>query len=272
MQDVSDFEGISRLTKDLREAAKTLTTQEARFLVDRYYQIQEDRKRQGNQKSAALTNSEPNALVDWMFKNQHHFENDIRRALDAYSASVPVGAWSRSIVGIGPVIAAGLIAHIDIDQAPTVGHIWRFAGLDPTMQWGKGEKRPWNAKLKTLCWKIGESFVKQKSHKDDTYGKIYDQRKALESEKNERGEYAKQAEEKLERFKIGKDTEAYGHYSNGKLPPGHLHARAQRYTVKLFLAHWHHVAYRYAFGSEPPKPYAIAHLDHAHIMSPPNFS
>ena len=37
--------------------------------------------------------------------------------------------------GIGPVIAAGLLANIDIKQAPTVGHIWRFAGLDPTNKW-----------------------------------------------------------------------------------------------------------------------------------------
>src|SRR5581483_161544 len=25
--------------------------------------------------------------------------------------------------------------HIDIEKAPTAGHIWRFAGLDPTLRW-----------------------------------------------------------------------------------------------------------------------------------------
>jgi hypothetical protein len=41
----------------------------------------------------------------------------------------------NSIKGIGPVIAAGLLANIDITKAPTAGHIWRFAGLDPSSKW-----------------------------------------------------------------------------------------------------------------------------------------
>jgi hypothetical protein len=44
-----------------------------------------------------------------------------------------------------------LLARIDIVKAPTAGHIWRYAGLDPTVRWNKGEKRPWNAGLKVLC-------------------------------------------------------------------------------------------------------------------------
>lgn len=57
----------------------------------------------------------------------------------------------NSIHGIGPVISAGLLAHIDIHRAVTVGHIWRFAGLDPSVKWLKKTKRPWNAGLKVLC-------------------------------------------------------------------------------------------------------------------------
>ena len=266
------FEGIARLTKDLKAAAIQLSEREVRFLVDRYYQIQEDRKRQGLQKLTASEAEEPNALVDWLFQNQQRFENDIKRALDAYSASQPLGQWARSIVGIGPVIAAGLMAHIDIKKAPTVGHIWSFAGLVNGQRWEKGTKRPWNADLKVLCWKIGESFVKVKGNRNDVYGKVYQERKDLETQRNEAGEYARQAAEKLERFRIGKDTDAYGHYSSGHLPPAHIHARAKRYAVKLFLAHYHHVAFELAFGGPPPKPYVIAFGEHAHFIAPPNWS
>ena len=63
--------------------------------------------------------------------------------------------------------------------------------------------------------------------------------------------------------KIGKDTDAYAAYSQGRLPPAHIHARAKRYAIKLFLAHLHHKMYMEHYGKEPPLPYAIAHLDHA---------
>ena len=86
-------------------------------------------------------------------------EGQIKRALEKYVDNHPVGSWLTSIHGIGPVIAAGLLAHIDIARAPTVGHIWRFAGLDPTTKWEKKTRRPWNAALKVLTWKAGESFV-----------------------------------------------------------------------------------------------------------------
>jgi len=70
-------------------------------------------------------------------------------------------------------------------------------------------------------------------------------------------------------IKIGKATEAYGHYSSGKLPPAHIHARAKRYAVKLFLSHWHHKAYEFHFGKPPPFPYPIAFLGHAHFIALP---
>jgi hypothetical protein len=197
-------------------------------------------------------------------------EGQVKRALDAYTTQQEVGRWSKTVVGIGPILAAGLIAHIDIEKAPTVGHIWRFAGLDPTVTWEKGQKRPWNATLKTLCWKIGESFVKVSGHDEDVYGKLYLERKAFEQARNVAGELADQAARKLERFKIGKDTDAYKAYVQGLLPPAHIHARAKRWAVKLFLSHWHHVAYVARYKEAPPKPFILTvEGGHAHYIPPP---
>lgn len=263
-----ELEPIARLSRDLKSAAKTLSDDEARFLVDAYYMMQEDRKRANNQVRALEEAVEPHDVIGWLAAQSDTLEKQIKRALDAYSGSSPVGEWARSVVGIGPVIAAGLLAHIDIEKAPTVGHIWRFAGLDPTTKWNKGEKRPWNAGLKVLCWKIGESFVKVSGNPAARYGAIYVERKAYESAKNERRDYADQAERILTEKKIGKTTEAFKHYSEGRLPPAHIHARAKRYAVKLFLAHYHHTAYVDRFGTEPPLPYAIALQGHAHHMKP----
>lgn len=259
---------VDRLTKDIKNAAITLSKDEARFLVDAYYMMQENRIRSAAQVRALDESKEPNDVLKWFAAQNELLEKQVARALDAYSASSPVGIWAREQYGIGPVIAAGLLAHFDIKMAPTNGHFWSFAGLDPRAEWKKGEKRPWNAQLKTLCWKIGESFVKVSGKEDAFYAQLYVKRKEEETKKNDAGELAAQAEAKLEKYKIGKTTDAYKAYSKGKLPPAHIHARAKRYAVKRFLSDLHYVWFMHEFGKEPPSPYPIAHLGHAHWEKP----
>jgi Transposase IS116/IS110/IS902 family len=266
---MTEPEAVKRLSRDLAMAASTMTETEARFLVDAYYIAQESRKRSNNQ--ILSMSAEPHTVIAWLFEQSDTLENQIKRALDKYTDASEIGRWCKSITGIGPVIAAGLIAHIDIEQAPTAGHIWRFAGLDPTVAWGKGEKRPWNASLKTLCWKIGQSFMKFSGHEDCYYGKLYKERKAYEVERNERGGNAERAAQILTNKKFGKGTEAYKHLTGGKLPPAQIDAMARRYVVKLFLSHLQEVWWTIENGSAPPKPYVINKLGHAHYIAPPNF-
>ena len=259
-------QSVERLTRDLRNSAILMSNQEARFLVDCYYMLQDNRLRTSAQVRALNEGAEPHLLMGWIEEQSRILENQIKSTLDKFSMANPVGEWSRSICGIGPVIAAGLLAHIDITKAPTVGHIWSFAGLEPNAKWEKGKKRPWNASLKCLCWKIGESFVKVQNNENDIYGQLFVERKAKEIAKNEAGDFEEQAAIGAKR--VGKSTEAYKHYSKGRLPPGHIHARAKRWAVKLFLAHWHEVAYREEYGTAPPNPYPIAHLGHTHKIEP----
>lgn len=269
---LATLESVHRLSKDIKQAATTLSTEEARYLVDTYYQMQRDRIRSDNQVRSLGATDEPHATLSWLSDNTGLLERNVKSALDAYGDAHLVGRWSKSIVGIGPVISAGLLANIDIAKAPTVGHIWRFAGLDPTVSWDKGKKRPWNASLKTLTWKLGESFVKVSGLEDDVYGKLYLGRKAYEVERNDRGELADQAAAKLAKFKIDKATDAYKAYVSGRLPPGHVHARAKRWAVKLFLAHWQQVAFRDRYGVDAPKPYILTREGgHAHEIACPNW-
>jgi hypothetical protein len=259
---MTELNPIERLTRDVRASSKLMDRTQARFLVDSYYQMQENRIRADGQ-IRSIEDQEPTAVLDWLSDQNSALENQIKGALKVYVEDQEIGKWALNICGIGPVIAAGLIAHIDIEKAPTVGHIWRFAGLDPTLSWQKGEKRPWNASLKVICWKAGESFVKVSNNENDIYGKIYAARKEYEAKRNEAGELADQAAAKLAKFKIGKTTEAYKAYSVGKLPPAHIHARAKRYAVKLFLSHfWEE--WRRIEGLEIVAPYPIAHMGHVH--------
>lgn len=260
----ANVDSVKRLSKDLAAAAATLSDDEARFLVDAYYMMQDDRKRAHNQVRALGESAEPHAVIAWLAQQSETLEDQIKRALDKYTQAHQMGAWMREIVGIGPVISAGLLAHIDIERAPTVGHIWRFAGLDPTLKWNKGERRPWNAQLKVLCWKAGQSFMKFSGRDDCYYGKVYRERKEYEIARNDRGDNADIAARALTEKKIGKDTDAFGHLTAGKLPPAQIDARARRYAVKLFLSHMWEAWYRMHHGTEPPAPYPIAFLGHAH--------
>ncbi len=277
---VQELDPVARITRDLKEAARTLSHDEARFLVDAYYAMQRDRIRANHQERTLAGGSEPHDVMSWLADQRESLENQVRRALDAYSASQDAGIWARSIVGIGPVIAAGLLCHLDIRDAPTVGHWWRFAGLDPTVKWERGAKRPWCGSLKRLCWVLGESFVKVSNHERDIYGKIYQARKAWETKRNEACAYADQARESLDTKKFGADTDARRHYEAGHLPPARIHLRAERYAVKFFLSHLHHVMYELHHHKPPPRPYvlsAAAHLSypglgvHTHFVAPPNW-
>ncbi len=268
-----ELETTERLSRDLKRAAEDVGTDEARFMVSAYYQLQKMRKGTGNQLRALVEAESPHEIIDWVHENTRRVERALVVALDHYSDSHEVGRWSKSIRGIGPIIAAGLLAHIDITKAPTAGALWRFAGLDPAVQWDKGQKRPWNADLKTLCWNLGKSFVYQSNREDSLYGPVYQKRKVLEQERNERGDFASQAAVKLKKFKIGKDTDAYKWYIQGKLPPAHIQQRAERVAVKLFLSHWHHVMWEITYGEPPAVPYAFAVLQHddRHYIEPPNW-
>lgn len=255
---------FARLSADLREASRTLSVDEARYLVDSYYIMQESRKRANNQIRSMTI--EPTAVITWVAQASQRIEDEIKLSLDIFSDNSDVGVWIKGHYGLGPVIAAGLVAHIDIEQAPTVGHIWSYAGLDPQKKWEKGEKRPWNASLKTLCWKIGQSFMKFSGDERCVYGHLYKKQKAKYVAINDADGYKARAAEILTIKKWKKNTEAYKHLSNGKLPPAQIDAMARRWAVKLFLAHLHGWWFEYHFHKPPPLPYPIAILGHAHMI------
>lgn len=268
----TELEAVIRLTKDVRDAAYGVGREEARELVDLYYRFQEHRIALDNQVRALTKAERPSTVVDFFGTQVGSLEKQMVSVLDKYSMSSTVGQWSREQKGIGPVIAAGFLAHIDIDKAPTVGHIWRFAGLDPTVKWNKGEKRPWNAGLKVLCWKAGDSFVKLQRFEDAFYAQMYKQRKQYELERDVAGGNAETAAQTLSERNF-RDAATKKVYESGHLPPGRLDLRARRWAVKLFLSHWHHVAYVENFGEAPPKPYILTQEGgHAHFIAPPGYS
>ncbi len=292
MEQQSATAAVGKLSKDLLVAAKTLTDNEARFMVDAYYQMQDDRIRAAARARELSKSGQPSELSNWLSSQSMTLEKEIKKCLDKYTEGHKMGSWMREVHGIGPVLAAGLLANISMrhwscvkdkdkckEGSPctvscghkvteTAGQIWRYAGLDPTSKWEKGQKRPWNASLKKLCYLIGQSFVKQSGNPKCFYGHLYLERKEYEIKRNESGGNKAQAE--IQKARVGKETATYKAAMEGKLSDAQLVARARRWAVKMFLSHLHAEWYRREFNKEPPAPFAMAILGHAHMIQPPN--
>jgi hypothetical protein len=261
---------LRRLTRaDARELAKDLTRESVRGLVDLYYQMQDFRTQAANQVRSATAAEEPSRGQSRVYGQMQVIEKDLVLLMDEWTSVRHDGRWAKAQVGIGPVLAAGLIATFDPDK-PTVGAWWRFAGLDPTLVWNKGEKRPYSAKAKVLAWKVADSFVKQSGRENAIYGHWYRERKAYELKRDAEGGTREAAEATLATGRL-KDKATIARYESGHLPDGRIDLRARRWTAKLFLAHLHWVAYECEHGTPPPAPYAIDILHHAHLIAPPGW-
>lgn len=341
-----EVQGLSSISKKIKESVVGLTLPQVRYLVDSYYQIQECRVSLDNQARSlkqgyditvdGAKDAHPLA-IQWVSSAFRNDEGQIKKMLDIYTDSIPMGRYLKSVVGIGPVLAAGLLAYLNIDKVNHANQFISYAGLndnnnpwlgktgasalvkelktmfpdeDPKklsddvfieicrrthrsfesvrvfsqVQEKNTHKRkgyttweslqkylampPYNQNLKKLCFLIGESFVKVSGREDSLYGKLYRQRKAYETIKNEDLEYADQAAKILQEKNIGKGTDAYKAYSKGKLPKGHIQARAKRATVKIFLSHVFDAMYYEKYRIDPPTPYVLEYMGHEDVIYP----
>jgi len=255
---------IPRLGREkVLEAAK-LSNPEARFLVANYYAAQAQRKR-ADMQIRHLGDRELPYVLQYTADASAVMENQVQRALLHFAENTRVGQWCLSHIGVGPVITAGLLAHLDIEKAPTVGHFWRFAGLDPSLRWAKGQKRPYNADLKQVCWHLGKCAIRVSGRDDAVYGQLYRERKALLVARNDRGDFA----ERAKTFET-RSADVKKILATGKLPAGNIDSQATRFVAKIFLSHLHAVWYFDHFKKPPPKPFATAILGHAHEIRIPN--
>jgi len=150
--------------------------------------------------------------------------------------------YLSKINGIGPILAAGLIGYIeDIERFETVSKLWAYAGLHvvggKAPRRRRGQKINWNPKLRVLCWKIGESFVKMRGG----------------------GGYRDLYEKHREQYETREDLK--------KEPKGRRYAMAKRKTVKLFLSHLWEV-WRRLEGLPIRRTYVEEKLGHKDIIEP----
>ncbi len=117
----------------------------------------------------------------------------------------------------------------------------------------RGQVANRNSTLKTLCWKIGDSFNKISG----PYQRILNKFKEQDRKKHP---------EPVKTDKKDRDGKAIRKYSDG-----HIHERAKRRTVKLFLSHlW--LVWRESEGLPTREPYVKEYMGHSNITDPEAFT
>lgn len=191
--------------------------------------------------------------------------DDAKAEMQAHGEAVgPVWDWLVGIKGIGSHTAAKLLALFDdVGAYATISKFWMFSG------WGlrdgrivrcqRGEKSPYNRRLKAECFLVGESFIKQKT---PVYREIYDAEKERQRRLHpavvcrECGCVWGECGSKRKHHKMFND--------------GHLHNRARRKMIKVFLSHLWQV-WRESEGLPVSEPYVQAIGGHQNIVAIPNW-
>jgi len=259
-----------RLSKDVKLAGAKMNRSSARFMVDTYYQLQTFRQASDRMVKDGEKAGEESTALQWVAGVHGRMELAVRAMLGVWAEQSEVGRWSIAQYGIGPVIAAGMLAHIEIDKVQGVGQIWSFAGLNPTVTWEKGQKRPWNARLKTLCWKMANVFLKFKGREECAYGQALGAYWGHRKVRNERGDFRELAASTLAAKKF-RESETKEHYEAGELPDGRVLLQAERWIAKMFLAHWFWVAWEAKHGTPAPLPYIFRDGGHRDLWAPPGY-
>ena len=314
-----------KLTKNIKTDfidTNDMSREEVKMLVDLYYQLQDNRKRSREQIRSIEQGHDGGkgsnvSVMNWVLLNQSIIEKQIPPIMKQMCENHEVGRWLLQIKGIGPVLAAGLMAYFNVKGRQYANTFISYAGLnDNNRPWlGKekskkiiddvldGRKKitdddvavisaktqwsieylqkacydpkkdevvwtrskleapcakiPYNKSLKTLMWKVAQSFIYQSSN-GSYYGKLYLERKAYEIKRNDEGYNAPYAAEAIKKLKDTK-TETYKAYSEGRIPDAQITARARRWVEQLFLSHLFDEMYRVENDAIPPVPYIIAH-------------
>jgi len=198
-----------------------------------------------------LTEEERTYISETMriFKEARNLERSCRPLMQKYAEMTYIwNEWLIKIRGISAVLSANLIKCIGYcERFPTVSALWRYCGLDVDED-GKapklirGQKCSFNPKMRTLAWKIADSFIKLKTP-------LY------------RGEYEAEKAKQIKRLEEGAD--------NAPKNREHADQRARRKTAKLFLQHYWIVG-RTMKNLPVNKPYAHDKLGHKDYIPPPN--
>jgi len=168
--------------------------------------------------------------------------------------------WGRYVKGCGPMLLGAIMTRTDIRRVSTVSAMWAHFGFAPGQRRRKGQKLDYDPVGRTWCWRLGSQFLRY----DGSFRAVYDKRKAYEL-----AQAAARGQEVVPARKGQEVDEAK------VMTQKHVHNRALRYTIKLFLAClW--LKWRAVEGLPVTDPYITGKTgsdghQHTHVYKPEDF-
>lgn len=220
-----------------------------RALVDlRDRTIQKARIAMGNRLSAMERGDDDPAYADMIerwFVTFERLEKELDDDIRTLADDMPIVQRMIAVKGVGELLAVKVAAMIDIERADTVSALWKYAGYGVTNgerdRLQKGEKAPYNKRLKTTCYLVATSFMRASS----PYRQIYDDAKT-----------------KYEARELGENPPGW--------TKGHIDNAAKRKMIKMWLSHLWQV-WREMEGLPVTEPYIMGTNGHHHMRTPEEF-
>lgn len=228
------------------ETTTTRPNDAVRALVDlRDRTLQKSRIAFGNRVSAlergtdAADDVTQKILAKW-HERFEELEKEADKDIAALVGNIEIVKQLTALKGVGWLLAAKVVAMIDIERADTVSALWRYAGYGvvegarerPT----KGEKLHYNIRLKTTLYLVATSFLRCGS----PYRAIYD------------------------------SSKAYYEANRPEWNKARIHAASMRRMIKVFLAHlW--IRWRELEGLPTRALYVHERLGHSSYEAPETY-
>ncbi len=234
------------------------------FLVDAALAIEKLRVAAEVRQTHLKNNGREDPETDALFERINNLEEYADERIGKLLISHPAYPWFSRVKGIGNENIAKIVGLIDINKAPTISSLWKYAGYHVENGHAPhpivGKKLEYNKQLRSMCWRVAGSLIKAGGHG----GKFYQY-------------YLKEKERLTERYRIeGKKIVPSSKLptKSGKItePPdmiseGHVHNQALRKMIKLFLSClW--IAWREAEGLPTRVPYAHEYQGHTFLLRP----
>lgn len=146
-----------------------------------------------------------------LLKDVEEKERNYQKLVLSFISKEPVWTeWLENLRGVGCLMTSSLLYYFGYcEKARHASSLWKYAGLTPDSKHVKGESSKFNTRCRMMMWRLGDSFIKQRT---PFYRDIYDSEKARQMKLLEEG----------------------SPFAPSRL--GHADARARRKMVKRFLA------------------------------------
>lgn len=123
---------LPSVSKDVRIAAADMSIQEARMILKDYVNMQGVQQSTRAHVRLLKKQGTSNAALNFIANNTDYIRRyQFREILGIWGDQYPEARWAKSIRGIGPIIGAGLICHINFDKVNSSSSLAYRAGLTP---------------------------------------------------------------------------------------------------------------------------------------------